>query len=243
MGKSIKDTIQNLKNRLNDESGVNIQDSFENPYKRFDPERYKLTENDFNALFDYHSKLAIKNKGGENYKTNPVIETVKRYFRDIADFDKDKLSLSKPNIFKGLLIWGNYGIGKSMLFDIMHEVGRELVVKRNYSGIWFSAISANSLVKDYMSDATNKETSSDKFLSKYYKGKLYIDDLGFEQMAFNKTELIADVLFERHRHGSVTFATTNLTPKQLGDRYGDRIADRLPEMFNIIKWEGESLRE
>lgn len=243
MGKTITDTIQNLKNRLTEDKGVNVQEAFENPYKHTEAPKYQLTEKDFNCLFDYYANLAIKAKGGESYKTNKIIETVKGYFMGMEDFDKHKLSLSKPNIFKGLLIWGNYGIGKSMLFDIMHEVGRELMVKKNYPGVWFSSISANNLVKDYMSEATNKETSSDKFLMKYYKGNLYIDDLGFEQMAFNKTELLADVLFERHREGSITFATTNLTPKQLGGRYGARIADRMPEMFNIIKWEGQSLRE
>lgn len=243
MARTITESIQNLKNLLTKDSGINTQEAFDNPYKKTEAPKYKLTENDFNALFDYYAGLAIKSKGGKEYKSNRVIETVKRYFLGMEDFDRYNLSKSKPNVFKGLLLWGDYGIGKSMLFDIMHEVGRELMVKKNYPGVWFSSISANRLVKDYMAESTNRDSNSDTYLRKYYKGNLYIDDLGFEQMAFNKTELLGDVLFERHREGSLTFVTTNETPASLGKRYGDRIADRMPEMFNIIKWEGKSLRE
>ena len=36
---------------------------------------------------------------------------------------------------------------------------------------------------------------------------------------------------------------TNENPSAIAARYGNHIGDRLPEMFNIIKWEGKSWRE
>ena len=77
----------------------------------------------------------------------------------------------------------------------------------------------------------------------YYKGYLYIDDLGLEKKAFNSQEIMGQLLFERNRIGSITFVTTNMKPSEIAQRYGDHIGDRLPEMFNIIKWDGPSRRE
>ena len=88
-----------------------------------------------------------------------------------------------------------------------------------------------------------KDNSSSFNLDAYKRGNLYIDDLGFEKKAFNNHELIGELLFERYRNNALTFVTTNHSPKEISGRYGARIGDRLAEMFNIIKWEGESLRQ
>ena len=111
----------------------------------------------------------------------------------------------------------------------------------NYKGLWFSKISCGSFVDDYMREVINDESTFE--LRNYYKGVLYIDDLGFEKLAFNKTEIIGDILFEREKLGSRTFITTNLKPSEITQRYGDRIGDRLPAMFNIINWKGKSFRK
>jgi len=173
-------------------------------------------------------------------RNQDVIFTVFRYFLQDPDFNQAGIIKSEPDLNKGLLIFGDYGIGKSYLFDILHKMGKELISQGN-SLMWFRMVSAGELVERYMSESTNKESTFR--IENFHKGKLYIDDLGFEEKAFGRTELLGEVLFERHRKNSRTFLTTNLNPTQIGQRYGARIEDRLPEMFNIIKWEGQSFRK
>jgi DNA replication protein DnaC len=67
---------------------------------------------------------------------------------------------------------------------------------------------------------------------------LYLDDLGKEDKAYYREEIIGKLLFERHLRSLKTFVTINDNPSDITARYGNHIGDRLPEMFNIIKWEG-----
>ncbi|WP_394749556.1 P-loop NTPase family protein [Spongiimicrobium salis] len=245
MAKSATEAIQNFKNRIDPS---NKQLVFENPHKGKEPvKEYVLTNKDFDFLFDGFSKLVLQEKGkGEEFISNTIIETVKQYFLGNLDFDQHGLVLSNANIFKGIMLYGDYGVGKSVLFEIFHRMGRELSIKRNCNQLWFRSVTAPWLVESYMraADAKKKGNASNSFdIKNYYKGALYIDDLGFEKKAFNSTELLGELLFERHRRGAITHVSTNKSSSELTERYGDRIGDRIPEMFNIIKWNGESLRE
>ena len=56
-------------------------------------------------------------------------------------------------------------------------------------------------------------------------------------------EIIEEVLFERNIIRCKTFVTTNLTSVEISEKYAPRLGDRLPEMFNIIPWRGESFRK
>lgn len=201
---------------------------------------YKFNENDFNELW----KL-FKGKYEVSDANKDVLSLIKNYFLGVKNFDPKGLVSNESSLDKGLLIHGDYGIGKSFLFDILHQMGTELMKKRNDSSLWFKSISANAFVNLYMDQVTRKQKDSTVTfdIKNYYKGKLYIDDLGFEQLAFNRLELFSDILFERNRFNQKTFVTTNLIPSKIGDKYGERIGDRLPEMFNIVKWSGESYRK
>lgn len=214
----------------------NTIDSFKQPQ-----EVSKIDKSLFWKLFEHHSQGHYT----INKQNKKVLFTIFRYFLLDPEFDSDKQVLSTPDLNKGLLIYGNYGIGKSYLFEILHEMGRKLLTKHGINQLWFNCISAGSFVEMYMQEVTKKEKNADTNfrLEDYYKGKLYIDDLGFEKKAFNKTELFGEILFERNRSKKKTYVTTNLNPSDITKRYGERIGDRLPEMFNIIKWEGDSFRK
>lgn len=176
-----------------------------------------------------------------NQDNEKVVKTIVRYFLSNPKYNDNKLIKSEPSLNKGLLVWGPNGVGKTYLFEIIQDIGRELFMRFNYTGLWFTKISCGSFVDIYMREV--KTDGSTFELRNYYKGVLYIDDLGFEKKAFNKTEIIADILFEREKLGSRTFITTNLKPSEITQRYGDRIGDRLPAMFNIINWKGKSFRK
>lgn len=173
-------------------------------------------------------------------RNKEVIFTVFKYFIQDPDFNASGLITTEPSLDKGLLIFGDYGIGKTWLFDILQKIARDFHDHGNKQ-MWFTSITASSFVEDYMSQS--KHPDSTFRLERYFKGRLYIDDLGFEPKAYNQKEIMAQLLFERNRFGAVTYVTTNMKPSEISDRYGQRIGDRLPEMFNIIKWNGESFRK
>lgn len=204
------------------------------------PEVSKVPKAAFLNLWEKHSKgLYIIDERNEK-----VIYTIFRYFLLDDDFNEFEIITSEPSLQKGLFIYGDYGIGKSYLFEILHKIGKDLVTKHGINQFWFNCISTGPFVDMYMNEVTKNDNEHSNFeLKQYYKGKLYIDDLGFEKLAFNKTELFGEILFERNRLGNKTFVTTNLNPSEITKRYGEHIGDRLPKMFNIIKWEGESFRK
>lgn len=198
---------------------------------------FQLTKDILWKLFNYYtpSNYTINN-GNEQ-----VLYTVLRYFLQDLEFNEYGKVKNVASVDKGILLYGSCGVGKSLLFDILHKVGRELITKAHCNNIWFNCISAGSFVERYMNAA--KDNLNIFSLKNNYTGQLYIDDLGFEEKAFNKTEIIGELLFERNRRNVKTFVTTNLKPSEIAERYGERIGDRLPEMFNIIQWNGESFRE
>ncbi|WP_373055821.1 hypothetical protein [Zunongwangia sp. H14] len=171
----------------------------------------------------------------------PVIFSIFRYFLQLPDFNAYGIIKNKPGLDKGLLVYGDYGVGKSTLFEAIHKVGRLIVTHTQNTQLWFPSISTIHMLTRYY-EAQNNPASNFK-LENYFHGKLYLDDLGKEEKAYNREELIGKVLFERHRRKLKTFVTTNENPSAIAARYGNHIGDRLPEMFNIIKWEGKSWRE
>ncbi len=187
-------------------------------------------------------ELFIKYAGDDyvyNESNKNVISTIVKYFMGDKNFNSDNVVKNEASLDKGLLLFGPNGVGKSYLFEILHKVGIHLS-KFGYMQLWFQKISAKPFVINYMQEVKNP--NSNFYLEKYYKGKLYIGDLGLEEKSFGRTELIGDLFFERNRRKLKTYVTTNLTPTEINERYGDAIGDRLTEMFNIIKLGGESFR-
>ena len=137
-----------------------------------------------------------------------------------------KVAINNPAHSKGVLIAGNYGSGKSVLFEI-HR-------KMNWKDNKFRIVSAHEIVAKY-------DNEGDKGIRQYLVGNLCIDDLGTEEQGryYGKQEDVLRRILELRyilfkREGKKTHATTNLDLPELKERYGARIASRLNEMFNIL---------
>ena len=67
---------------------------------------------------------------------------------------------------------------------------------------------------------------------------LAIEDMGKESTEIlefgNISNPVNDLLEHRYNSQLFTLITTNLTPKEIGSKYGARIADRLKEMLEIV---------
>ena len=79
------------------------------------------------------------------------------------------------------------------------------------------------------------------------RSMLGIDDLGTEPAEVlefgNPIYPIVRLIEYRYDNQSFTFITTNLTPPEIRKKYGDRIADRLNEMFHVIVFQDISYRK
>jgi len=83
----------------------------------------------------------------------------------------------------------------------------------------------------------------------FYKDRpiLYIDDLGVERLVSkeygNDIYPLMEVISYRYRKTLPTIITTNLNEKQIIDRYGLRLQDRLDEQYDKIIYKNSSFRK
>ena len=76
---------------------------------------------------------------------------------------------------------------------------------------------------------------------------LLVDDLGVEPATYNDFGEIryplAELLRQRYNNNSMTLIATNYTFEQLGETYGDRLQDRMREMYAMITYREPSYRK
>lgn len=76
---------------------------------------------------------------------------------------------------------------------------------------------------------------------------LFIDDLGTEPASIkiygNEFSPVTEMLYARYDRNRWTVVTSNLSDEQIKERYGERIDDRLREMFDKIHFQGKSYRK
>ena len=69
---------------------------------------------------------------------------------------------------------------------------------------------------------------------------LFLDDVGVEPPTVkswgNEYSPVVELLYYRYDLQKFTIITSNLTPDEFRQRYGDRVGDRLLEMFDAIQF-------
>lgn len=140
---------------------------------------------------------------------------------------------SEYQLHKGLYIYGPYGSGKTLLMKIFRSL-----LKGKKEG--FGLLSASNIVSYFTVNG-----SLDICKKRSYPAdeqNFCIDEVGAEtQTALfygTKVNVIQELLQDRYNllidRKIKTHITTNLTPKEM-NVYGDRVRDRMKEMFNTIK--------
>jgi len=154
----------------------------------------------------------IKN---EDQKSNMI----KLY--NIAKAYCEKYPLIKTN---NLVLSGGVGTGKTCLASAMAND----FVSRGNTALMMSAYEFNStMLKCHTSKVELKNNILHDIIT---CDLLVIDDLGTEPMLKNVTcEYLLIVLSERLNKNLATVITTNLTPTQILDKYGERIFSRLSD--------------
>lgn len=114
------------------------------------------------------------------------------------------------------------------------------------AGVTFQFISAAEIALQFASKGIS---GMNRYTDREYMRNLAIDEVGREPVdskffgtGINVIQTVLQLRYEQ-RYNFFTHITTNLDPdREFALRYGDFIADRVKEMFNVIKIEGYSRR-
>lgn len=150
---------------------------------------------------------------------------------------------------KGLLLWGDLGVGKSVLLRGLQKYEgkiNRMCFGYNNSKLGFKFTSATEIALLY---AEKGMDGISRFTDRERMGDLAIDEVGKEPTdakhygtGINVIQIILQLRYEVRRE-FITHMTTNLDPNtQFSGIYGDYIADRVKELFNVIEIKGETRR-
>lgn len=144
------------------------------------------------------------------------------------------LSVRKPKT--GLIICGGTGNGKTTMANALAETitrCNNQAVKR-ITALQFAALEAE------------RDENRYKLIQYRQAPVLFLDDVGTEAASVkvwgNVISPVVELIYQRYNFQLFTIATSNLTEKQLTEKYGDRVGDRIREMFNVLPFTNESYR-
>jgi predicted ATPase len=165
--------------------------------------------------------------------THPIIRQVLnnmvRYFYGMP---------GEYDLNKGIILYGPTGCGKSFLFDTVFKVNptRPLVMHNAVEMAYEYQKLGSKMFDNYRS---NTEQAPNKFGVRHrYR---VFDDIGVEstQKHFGSEANVMQSLIElRYASDALTFATTNLSMKDIAETYGSRVASRFAEMFTFVDMSG-----
>lgn len=161
-----------------------------------------------------------------------MYDTTLKAFQWLPEYE-EVLDWMIDNKGKGLFICGNCGRGKT---TIILGVIRPL----------FTALGKH-LPGYHASVLSSKTIESDEWnYMKYRKWKFsYLDELGTERAVNDygeKFEAFNEIINMAEQNLDIMIISSNLSPDQFLQRYGDRTMDRINRLCKIVEFKGESLR-
>ena len=159
-------------------------------------------------------------------------------YKLIAYFLKDEVTCYQYNIdiYKGILLSGPVGCGKTTLMNLM-----KTLTSTEHK---FYIKPCRDISFEFIQDGY-------EIIQKYSKGKLYpdpkticFDDLGTEKNLKyygNECNVMAEIILSRYdifiSKKIYTHITTNLSASEIETAYGNRVRSRLRNMLNLIAFD------
>jgi DNA replication protein DnaC len=175
------------------------------------------------------------------YREDEASEKI--YMNGVKYFTLDPTS--EWDLDKGLFLYGVFGVGKTLFYKVFRAY-------LNAHGRGLNAITADELAAEYTLNGfpAIMKYSSVREMEGFKPCELLIDDLGqgANHVKFygSHTDVIVEILQRRYRVFTDaykrTFISTNLQPSEIKDLYGEYIASRMREMFNIVLFHGTDKR-
>jgi len=198
-----------------------------------------LTKEDFWLFFKIYykkvtNKVFIKSEEAlQNLKPLALYFLKENEFCNCINLETNN---SKPSLKKGLLIVGKVGNGKTTYMKVIREI-----LKRTKNKT-FVVKNCKQIVLEF--ESCNNQNDKAAFYNKYTRGVIMFDDIGSENKAsnFGIVNVIKEILSIRYEKQLLTHGTSNLTLENIREKYDMRTEDRFYDMFNIVRFEGRSMR-
>ncbi len=170
--------------------------------------------------------LNYYSKDGENprKRMTSILKLCKEYVNDFT-----------PEKAENLLFMGSPGLGKTHL-TLAIVSG---IVEKGFMAFYGPAENLFTLVSSERFSGENKGS----YEAMLQCDLLVIDDLGTELSTEFSKSVFYNLLNSRLLSKKPTIINTNLTMKEIADRYGERIASRLIGNFNANKFLGQDVRQ
>ncbi|MBE6575177.1 MAG: DNA replication protein DnaC [Ruminococcaceae bacterium] len=138
---------------------------------------------------------------------------------------------------RNIALFGGTGLGKTHLSTAVARV----VIERGYDVCYTTAI---DLIGDYEYDRFKggREDSADTLAHYADCDLLIIDDLGTEVVNQFTVSVIYNLINTRLNCGRSTMISTNHSPKELRERYWDRITSRIFGEYQVLVFSGTDVR-
>lgn len=151
----------------------------------------------------------------------------------------------------GVMLCGTVGNGKTTLMKAFQRCVYYLDAHRHFEflddkefGRRFKPEMRIVDVRDILRAAKSADQS--EYIALRNNQMLGIDDLGKEPAEVldygNVLSPVIDLIEHRYTNQLFTFITTNLTPKEIREKYSERIADRFNEMLEVIIFRNSTYR-
>ena len=179
--------------------------------------------------FDYYSTAPDYEVG-----TSPRLNMEKVY--DVCQDYAHEFSPKSGN----LLLYGDTGLGKTFLSAsiarVVSESGRSVVYD-----------TANHVFARFEAQKFRRESGdegADGDVERYLQcDLLIIDDLGTEMATSFVQSAVYQIVNTRLMTGKKTVISTNLTPEEIGKRYGAAVLSRIEGEYRILPFFGEDIRK
>ena len=189
-----------------------------------------LKQENFNTFsFEYYSKELYNDKKFSPYdNVKNIVEHSKNF---INRFETQKS-------YRGnILIYGETGLGKTFLTNC---IAKELL-DAGHSVLYLSAGELfESVLAGYLMN--QKIELEDLFRYIYNSELLIVDDLGTELTNNFVLSQFFEIINKRETSGRSTLISTNLSMKQLRDRYSERIMSRIIANYTVFNMYGDNIR-
>ena len=196
--------------------------------------RFNMTEEDALNLLAAHYGSVVEYRHGTPRFDNNTVEGLKALAKYITQ-DKPKF---------GVMFCGTCGNGKTTLLYALQSAINYLD-KRGHFSFLSEYFSVGMRIVDAM-DIVIMAKDLNSIRNLRDRSMLAIDDLGKEPTEVldygNVLSPVVDLMEYRYQHQLFTAVTTNLTPDEIKDKYGVRIADRFNEMLEAIVFQDISYR-
>lgn len=182
---------------------------------------------------------------------NQILKLLLLYFAGQEEFISmyNKIYEREGTLQKGILLIGSVGSGKSLIFEIFKLYTSRILHKNSYQIFQSNDIidGLNIQGKIYFNKFSYNRSNNNTLCPI----TCYIDDIGSRNEIVNyygsEYNTIQELITIRYniftKYRKLTHLSTNLYPNKLKEIYGERLIDRMREMFNIIELNGTSFRK